>query len=498
MEVTQVSEFLPGFAERERPAAGRTWHTEANEEGNYIVAAFSSGRYQVAASKPAVGLGVMQVLVRFGTPGIANLTLSNAAGPVQAGSCEQTAAGGESKISSAIERGIPVAADSSVGRLLRWLRAVRFHDPGCNDPPASLVGGWSRLDLEMLVRDVRELLGFLQRADRSLSRENERSRLVFVIDGFSLTLDELERFYFGGEPLTGNAMLRRAAVLHADAAMFIRGNLPGQVLVADGRSRGERPATLHWAIGRSLLDYIVPSPNGDSGALLWYRAVSAHLLQTGKLEEAQAHLQKARQIFPQEAAFALDSAFLHQELASPAVQSSLGELRAAGLNPAVASRSGELQNAEQFLHQTVALEPANATARLRLGETLGTLGQHDEAVAQLQRAIALTPDRRDLYLAELFLGREQQAQGNTSEAKRRYQNAAALYPTAQSPRLALAHLARESGNRAAAFETIHSVITAIAVSEEADPWWGYYEPHSEDAATFLAEMYRQLAEGGRR
>ena len=186
----------------------------------------------------------------------------------------------------------------------------------------------------------------------------------------------------------------------------------------------------------------------DADALLWYRAVSAHLFRAGNLAQVANHLNRAREAFPHSPSVLIDSAYLHQELSSPPVQASLQELRANAIDVTVASRRAELQRAERFFLEALAIAPDDADARLRLGHTLVELGRHKEAAVELRRAIEAKPDRRRLYLAELFLGRAEQALGRHAEARRLYEHAADLYPSAQSPRLALSQLARQTGDRA--------------------------------------------------
>jgi hypothetical protein len=150
----------------------------------------------------------------------------------------------------------------------------------------------------------------------------------------------------------------------------------------------------------------------------------------------------------------------------------------------------ELRQAENYLRDALARAPDNAEARIRLGQTLGELGRHKEAAAELRAVTRARLGRHLVYLAELFLGREEEALGRRAEAERHYQNAATLYPTAQSPRIALSHLARQSGNRAAASQYLEDVsrISASGHLDEPDPWWFYYQPHRDDADALMNRM----------
>jgi tetratricopeptide (TPR) repeat protein len=176
-------------------------------------------------------------------------------------------------------------------------------------------------------------------------------------------------------------------------------------------------------------------------------------------------------------------------LSSPAIQAAVQQLRSNGTSTIVESRSNELQLAERFFRQALTLAPDNADARVRLGHTLDELGRHEEAAAELRTAIEADRDRERLYLAQLFLGRAEQALGRRDEARRRYEQAAGLYPSAQSPRLALGQLARESGDRTGALHAMQNVMARRSADiDVTDPWWFYYYPHLRDAAELMQEM----------
>jgi tetratricopeptide (TPR) repeat protein len=115
---------------------------------------------------------------------------------------------------------------------------------------------------------------------------------------------------------------------------------------------------------------------------------------------------------------------------------------------------------------------------------------HREAAGELRRARDAKPDAGTLYLAELFLGREEEAPGRHDEARRHYERAAELYPNAQSPRLALSRVARQAGDRAAAQRSLQS-IASVADGDASDPWWDFYQPHKDDADILMRRM-RQI------
>jgi len=107
---------------------------------------------------------------------------------------------------------------------------------------------------------------------------------------------------------------------------------------------------------------------------------------------------------------------------------------------------------------------------------LGDLGQHEQAVAELRRAVQNGAADQLLYFAHLFLARNHEALGNYDEARAELERAAALFPQAQTPRLALSHIARRTGNRAAAQRELQLLATMPAGERQReDPWWNYYD-----------------------
>ena len=305
-------------------------------------------------------------------------------------------------------------------------------------------------------------------------------RGTIVLYNRTFSIDHFEKSFHG------NQTLRRGAVLHADVGVFVNEHPAEKArqaahLVEDGRSVGIRQGSPHWRVGRQLLELVKPNPGGDAATLLWFRAASAYLFREGRLSELPDHLEKAKEIFPTESFPFLDSAYLHQMYASPAIQAAVQDLRPINnsapksrwlVGSPVDSRTRELNRAEQFLREALARAPDNAEVRIRRGQTLGELGRHNEAAAELRAVPRRGLTRRLAYLAELFLGREEHALGRRAEAERHYENAAALYPNAQSPRIALSHLARQSGNRAAASRYLQEVTRHSPGSNVDEPTHG--------------------------
>jgi Flp pilus assembly protein TadD len=155
------------------------------------------------------------------------------------------------------------------------------------------------------------------------------------------------------------------------------------------------------------------------------------------------------------------------------------------------STAGELRLAETHFRRALEFAPGHAESRVRLARVTGTLGRHEEAAAVLRQAIAGSGNRRLLYFANLFLGREEQVLGHHDGAREAFEQAASLFPEAQSPRLALSQLTWQSGDRRGALRAVSPVWTLPPVGNaRADPWWEYYTTHAAKAETLLAELRR--------
>ena len=482
IEVTRRSDFFGLDQSRRGTGWGETWRGSTNGKGEYLVRVPTAGVYLVTASKVNSRSDEVEAVVQDDRRTAVNLTLwktGAARGP-------ETGCGDPKAIKAFEESDLTAnVKGSAVVGLLRWLEAVQWHTPGCADPPAMEVVSYSQEELATLSSGLKQLRRQMDQSDPPA---------VIQLYDRQFAREVIERIFHG------NATLRRGAVLHADIAVIVPGSLAQSIRVDDGRQTGSgRHGTLHWEMGRLLLDLVTPRPGSDAGALLWYRAVSAHMLREGWLVDASEHLERARQVFPDRPVFLIDAAYLHEELSSPAIQAAAQQLRADRTRTAIDSRRSELQRAERFLKDAmaVALAPHTGTTtseeipsiRVRLGHVLEELGRHEEAAGNLRLALEAELNRERQYLAELFLGRAEQALGRRDEAKRRYAHAAALFPNAQSPHLALSQLAHQSGDQAEALRALERLKSYSSSDvHRADPWWLYYYPHLEDAEDLMNEM----------
>jgi tetratricopeptide (TPR) repeat protein len=335
-------------------------------------------------------------------------------------------------------------------RLQQWLDAIEAHTPGDPGKVAVEVSTWSGSDLEAVIAEAK-------RHARGLAKS---------------------------DPEGANQVLLRGAALHADIARLIPEDTvrrsPSQkttYIARDGRWLGIRYVSMHWQLGRSLLDAVVPTPANHAGVREWYVKTSADLLELRQLAAAVDHYVRARQLFPSDPVILFASGALHERFASSALQAAAESVVESNrASAAVTTARGELGRAERFFRESLIARPHHIEARLRRGRVLDELGRHEEAVTELRRAIHDGASGALLYLAHLFLGRAEESLGRETTARQEFERASALYPNAQSPRLALSQIARRAGNRSAAQRELQAIAKLPADDRRReDPWWLYYD-----------------------
>jgi tetratricopeptide (TPR) repeat protein len=351
----------------------------------------------------------------------------------------------------------PCAAEPSLGQSLpepdrfqQWLEAIEAHRPGDPGKIAIEVSTWTGRELELVVVEAKRHARTLAKTD--VGRANQ--------------------------------ILLRGAALHADIAGLIpedtvrrSASQKSAYVVRDGSLLGVRYISIHWQLGRSLLDSVAPAPAAHPGVLAWYLQTSDDLVRLRQFAAATDHHTRARQLFPSDAAILFASGVLLERFGSTALQAAADSVSGSNrervaVNPA----RGELTRAERFFRDSLVHRPDHVEARIRHGRVLDVLERHDEASAELRRAIEDGADGVLLYLAQLFLGRAEEARGNHQAARGAFERASALYPNAQSPRLALSQIARHMGDRAAAQHELQA-IAKLPDDERRrdDPWWHYYD-----------------------
>ena len=414
-------------------------------------------------------------------------------------------------------------------RLEQWIKATEHHRPGEADDPATLIGSWPNDQLQELWADVSTLLLTMRdpRSNRSSfvvrlmgrrpvsqfypPREIRRLRELGCAAGGNLDHPACVELRVGASLDTDlvklaarvvadrfrgddNHVVRRGALLHTDIATLNLAKAATspvsqaqfmypervRVEIADGQGLDVGLMGIHWDIAEEILDHVQPpgtsrvNPAGDPMVLQWYRTTSRWMQLHADYDIR--HLERGRQLFPNDPDLLFLAGCQHETDASPGIQSSM---RAAVIPPGfsidIGSSHGELRRAEGFFRDVIARVPWHGEARLRLGRVLGLLDRHADAVEQLTTSIEQLTDRPLQYYAQLFLGAAQEALRKYDEAREAYERASGLYPDAQSPHLALSQLARRRGDRAAALRAIERLFALPSDAfDRDDPIWTYH------------------------
>ena len=140
------------------------------------------------------------------------------------------------------------------------------------------------------------------------------------------------------------------------------------------------------------------------------------------------------------------------------------------LQEARSQRSSQLREARAYFERAIALDPADAEARLRLGNVAFQLGGDRISQEVLMRLCeSPTLHAEDAYLANLFLARVQDRQDQLEAAGASFDGAIALAP-GQTALIGRSRNAQRRGNLAEAATFAERAATIKTIE---DPWWWY-------------------------
>jgi tetratricopeptide (TPR) repeat protein len=278
--------------------------------------------------------------------------------------------------------------------------------------------------------------------------------------------------------------LKRAAVLHTDVATMdvLMTKMPDVTWKYE-------IASLHFGAAKELVDFWRSEAGRDAFVRLWYRTTSAFLVSQYEITAAPVFLPQAVSVCRGDAHLPLMAGAVHELLASPRVQHASdvsGETR-----EAVGPETVNLDKAETRYRQALRASPSLTEARIRLGRVLGQQGRHQQALAELKRAVSepVPPPLR--YLVYLLLGEEEEALNHRDAAREAYEHARALYPGAQSVHLALSRLERRYGDGSRAVAAIWQMFELPPTGgNRDDPWREYYTAGQGRRAAELLEELR--------
>jgi tetratricopeptide (TPR) repeat protein len=334
----------------------------------------------------------------------------------------------------------------------QWLELVNEHQPGQMDDALRRLQTWTDAQLQQLS------LGLVE----ALSRTGQLPDKI---------------------PGDRRSVIRRGAAMHADLAMLARSpnaltSVPLRptslsVVVDDGQQTGFATNSIHWEIGRVLIDLLEPQHLRDPLVSLWYRAAAEFMIATGDYASTQSHLACAQRMLADETHVWLASGVVRAYYATPSVQNAMAGVKIPfGFYVMVDDQKRELDSAERFLRRAVDLDPGNAEAQLRYGWVLVQKGRFDPAFDALHAARAAAKDPVLQYYATLFLGAAESAVGRHAAAAEQFEQAMQPFPTAQAPLLALSELALRRGDRAMASTALQRLL-ALPSETRDDPWWTY-------------------------
>jgi tetratricopeptide (TPR) repeat protein len=372
----------------------------------------------------------------------------------------------------------------------QWTDAVVQHTPGTADEAMHTAASFTPEGRRLLVRHLGEFL-----------------------DGFTTT--DLAR------SLTAAQFLDRAAMLHADAAMFDshRALAPGArpidrapdtptyATTNDGEFTGSAVGDWNWPFARALLARIPPTPATDPFVAIWYHGTAAYLLRNGEFGEVTTHLQEAGRLLPQDARILFDRGCLAEALSmnlfqrlvedspAPWTYSERGQvIKQRQPNVLLPSARDGNERAAEFFRRALAVDPQMEEARVRLARLLEGDKRYVEADRELAMALATPPDRAVAFYAHLFGARSAEAQGRPEVARTHVQAALAVFPHAESAWLAASHVALLAGDADGALRALDDLAMAPPSLDRSttDPWSQYPYGVGRIAELVLTELWRAV------
>jgi len=390
-----------------------------------------------------------------------------------------------------------------------WIQAVEQHAPGERDGALRSVSSWDRNDLSEIFLHVDALVTLAREPGAVINFRLSQGALKAVYSGDDLKrLRELSK---RAGSLGDRALLRRGILLHTDAAILGGGDEGGIgrrpnirssavfVRTDDGQQVGAREIAGQLEVARGLFRLLRAKPNADETMRLWYQATSAYLQHEVQLD--QWHVDGGVSVFPKDAELLVLAGALHETFATPRWQQVRESARLPlGISLGIEPTDTELARAEGLFRRALAIAAQHTEARIRLGNVLGQRGRHQDAIAELERALKVVGHDRTLaYYARMFFAREAEQLGRIAQARASYEEAARLYPNSQSSLIALSQLAHRAGDDTSAGDLLGRAFSTTREPDLAsDPWWSYAAYAGRSADALIANLRTVLiAEGNR-
>jgi tetratricopeptide (TPR) repeat protein len=214
---------------------------------------------------------------------------------------------------------------------------------------------------------------------------------------------------------------------------------------------------------------------------------------------ADQNLKQALEIFPEDPKLLFYAGALHESYAS---QKSQNAIPPSGTQYLYKNKKQELELAQQFFESSIESDAGFLEAHLRLGRVLGLLGDHKNAVKELQMSDAAPANPKLNYYASLFLGWEFAALERKNKARESFDRASNLFPAAQAPLLAASLLARSNGNFDESLKCLQKAFSLPSNAAQQtiallpnDPWREYEIEFVRDSESLIDGMLKDFAGG---
>jgi tetratricopeptide (TPR) repeat protein len=154
-------------------------------------------------------------------------------------------------------------------------------------------------------------------------------------------------------------------------------------------------------------------------------------------------------------------------------------------------RDKRFMEAERFLSQAVAADPALLEARVRLGRVQFRLGRDEDARRTFEEVLRRNGAAPLPYLAHLFLGQVHERAGRSAEAIAEFTKALERDPEAQAAAVALSHALLLTGDTSRARRVLGEGLAHAGRRKTPDAQWRYVASNTERMEELWEELRRE-------